>query len=85
MPAITDATNAKVHPTLQQLKDAGEKGLIVRNPDNGLIFRAVYATWEGCLHGVKIFNLHQRRPVKSPLMHPDDIETWLSGLEAVPA
>ena len=77
-------TPPTAHPTLQQLKDAGEVGLMVRNPDNGLIFRAVYATWYGCLHGVRIFNLGATRPSKSPLMHPDAIEFWLAGLEIAP-
>ena len=72
------------HPTLQQLKDAAGRGLQVRNPDNGHLFRVVYWTWEGCIYGVRLFELGRTRPAKSPLMSPVEIESWLSGLESAP-
>jgi hypothetical protein len=78
------AQSQSPRPTLQKLKDAAGDGLKVRNPDNGHLFRVVYWTWEGCIHGVRIFELGRTRPAKSPLMSPVEIESWLSGLESAP-
>lgn len=74
-------TPRKRTPTLAQLIDADRDGLILRNPDNGVVFRAVYVNWQGVLPGVKIYRRNGLRPVRSPLMSHDWIESWLAGLD----
>jgi hypothetical protein len=80
----SEAPVATVHPSLEQFREAGTAGLIVRNPDNGKIFRAAHYCWEGCVHGVKIYEMGRKRPLKSsPLMSLPEIGEWLAGLEFV--
>jgi hypothetical protein len=84
---LISAIAGTMKPTFDRLKDAGDKGLFVRNPDNGLVFRAVYATWKNniglaVLHTVRIFDLGNPVEIKSPLMNPWEIEQWLNGLES---
>ena len=74
------AQSSCIAPTLPELIDAGAAGMMLVNPDNGVMFRAVYANWLGVLPGVKIFPPRGRRSVKSPIMSHEEIAAWLAGL-----
>lgn len=82
---FTDSSINKV-PTIEQLKAAGKDGLRVRNPDNGKEFRVVYYCWEGCVHGLKFFDLDAKpraRPLKGILMPPGEIANYLEGIRLI--
>ena len=68
-------------PTFRDLIAAGAAGLKLRNPDNGVEFRAVHVNVYG-VTGVKLYRGTSRRAdKKSPIMSNGAIESWLAGLE----
>lgn len=82
LPLITEQ-KPPVAPTFEQLSDAGKDGIMVRNPDNGLVFRTVLYSWEGCVYGLKFFKAEAKkgsRPMKGILMAKSEIEHYLSGV-----
>ncbi len=77
LPAKGEAAN----PTAAELIKAGAAGLMLVNPDNGVVFRAKYVSWLGVLLAVRIYPRGHRHPAKSPIMSHDEIDAWLAGLK----
>lgn len=68
-------------PTVEQLQAASDHGLILRNSDNGRVFRVVYVEAAG-LSGIRIYDPPSaKRPVRDPIMGSAALFDWLSHLE----